>query len=157
MYDLKRSLKCLCIGTAFKALVLNICMALKKPLKYNGCLQEESQLSSSSGCRTLGRGAQGYDVTTTCFQLSYTINTPVHSILSGPLDSPTRESMSISVVRCRFVRLTSEIIGCCWRINLQCLRSHPTTTPLHHPLQCKIFQQNDLSGWKDDGQVCARF
>jgi hypothetical protein len=62
----------------------------------DGWLQQEIQPSSPSGCGILGRGVQGYDVTTSCFQQSYTINTLVHSFLSGPLVNPTREFMGIS-------------------------------------------------------------
>ncbi len=32
---------------------------------------------------------------TNCFQQSYTINTPVTSVLSGPIDNPVRDVMGI--------------------------------------------------------------
>ena len=58
--------------------------------------QEEIHPSSSSGCRNLRGTTQGYAVITDCFQQSYTINAPVTSVLSGPIDNPARDAMGIS-------------------------------------------------------------
>jgi hypothetical protein len=44
----------------------------------------------------------------------------------------------ISVLCCRFVRLTYTIICCCRRTNLQSPRWHPPASPRHHLLPCKI-------------------
>ena len=130
---------------------------MKGPLD-DGWLHEEIQPPSSSGCGILGRGVQGYDVTTSRFQQSYTINTPVHSFLSGPLVSPTREPLGISsriLLFCRFVRLTYKILGCCRRINLQSPGWHPTASPRHYFLPCKISPPNHLLCWKNAGPVCG--
>jgi hypothetical protein len=98
----------------------------------------------------------GYDVTTRCFQQSYTINTLVHSFFyteeGGGVDwlwDVIQDTVGLFVNNNQeFRRLGGQTYN----------EQHSSKSPIrdahgHHPIQCKIFRQNRLPCYENVGLV----